>query len=89
VVWATVILEARSAALMEAADLIIPIRRGTITSGHLAGNLADLVAGVVHRGSDPRSFKDPRSFQSVGMAWEDLVVATAARPSRAGGPPGG
>ncbi|GAA5765260.1 delta(1)-pyrroline-2-carboxylate reductase [Streptosporangium roseum] len=69
---ATVVVEARSAALAEAGDLIIPLRNGTITIGHLAGNLGELVAGTVPRGPGPRLFK------SVGMAWEDLVVAAAA-----------
>lgn len=69
---ATVVVEARGAALAEAGDLIIPLRNGTITTGHLAGNLRELVAGLVPRGSGPRVFK------SVGMAWEDLVVAAAA-----------
>ncbi|YCK36793.1 ornithine cyclodeaminase family protein [Actinomadura sp. ATCC 39365] len=69
---ATVVVEARSAALEEAGDVIIPIRHGTITSGHLAGNLAELIAGRVVTGPGPRVFK------STGMAWEDLVVAAAA-----------
>ncbi|MFI6183323.1 ornithine cyclodeaminase family protein [Nonomuraea sp. NPDC051191] len=69
---ATVVVEARSAALEEAGDVIIPIRHGTITSGHLAGNLAELIAGGVVAGPGPRVFK------STGMAWEDLVVAAAA-----------
>ncbi|MEU9836055.1 ornithine cyclodeaminase family protein [Streptosporangium sp. NPDC048047] len=68
----TVVVEARRAALAEAGDLVIPLRNGTITSGHLAGNLADLVTGAVSPGPGPRVFK------SVGMAWEDLVVAGAA-----------
>ncbi|GAA3650821.1 ornithine cyclodeaminase [Nonomuraea antimicrobica] len=69
---ATVVVEARAAALAEAGDLVVPIRRGTITSRHLAGNLADLIAGRVVVGPGPRVFK------STGMAWEDLVVASAA-----------
>jgi ornithine cyclodeaminase/alanine dehydrogenase-like protein (mu-crystallin family) len=69
---ATVVVEARSAALREAGDVIIPIGHGTITTGHLAGNLAELIAGRVIAGSGPRVFK------STGMAWEDLVVAAAA-----------
>ncbi|MFI6736252.1 ornithine cyclodeaminase family protein [Nonomuraea sp. NPDC050451] len=68
---ATVVVEARAAALEEAGDLLIPIREGTINAGHLAGNLADLVAGRVVAGTGPRVFK------STGMAWEDLVVAAA------------
>ncbi|TMR91851.1 ornithine cyclodeaminase family protein [Nonomuraea basaltis] len=69
---ATVVVEARAAALEEAGDVIIPIRHGTITTGHLAGNLAELIAGEVVAGPGPRVFK------STGMAWEDLVVAAAA-----------
>ncbi|MEV0386124.1 ornithine cyclodeaminase family protein [Nonomuraea sp. NPDC050643] len=69
---ATVVVEARAAALEEAGDIIVPISQGTITTGHLAGNLADLVAGRVVAGPGPRVFK------STGMAWEDLVVAAAA-----------
>jgi ornithine cyclodeaminase len=69
---ATVVVEARSAALEEAGDVIIPISQGTIATGHLAGNLAELIAGGVVTGPGPRVFK------STGMAWEDLVVAAAA-----------
>ncbi|TDD13927.1 ornithine cyclodeaminase family protein [Nonomuraea diastatica] len=69
---ATVVVEARAAAMEEAGDLIVPIRQGTITTGHLAGNLADLIAGRVLTGPGPRV------FVGTGMAWEDLVVAAAA-----------
>ncbi|WP_433429682.1 ornithine cyclodeaminase family protein [Nonomuraea sp. CA-141351] len=69
---ATVVVESRAAALEEAGDVLIPINEGTIAAGHLAGNLADLVAGRVVAGAGPRVFK------STGMAWEDLVVAAAA-----------
>ncbi|MBN6055471.1 ornithine cyclodeaminase family protein [Nonomuraea sp. RK-328] len=68
----TVVVEARSSALVEAGDVIAPIRHGTITTGHLAGNLAELIAGRLTPGPGPRVFK------STGMAWEDLVVAAAA-----------
>ncbi|MEU8109327.1 ornithine cyclodeaminase family protein [Nonomuraea muscovyensis] len=69
---ATVVVEARSAALAEAGDVIVPIRHGTITTGHLAGNLAELISGRLEPGPGPRVFK------STGMAWEDLVVAATA-----------
>jgi ornithine cyclodeaminase len=60
-------VESRAAALREAGDLIIPgVQRVT-------GNLAELVTGQV-RAADDR----PRLFKSVGMAWQDLVVAVAA-----------
>jgi ornithine cyclodeaminase len=69
---ATVVVEARSAALAEAGDVMMPVRAGVIAPGHIAGNLAELVQGVV------RPHAGPRVFKSVGMAWEDLVVAAAA-----------
>ncbi|GAA2207963.1 ornithine cyclodeaminase family protein [Nonomuraea monospora] len=77
---ATVVVEARAAALEEAGDIVVPIRQGTITSHHLAGNLADLIAGRVVAGPGPRVFK------STGMAWEDLVVAAAAYEAAQQGP---
>ncbi|MFI6503437.1 ornithine cyclodeaminase family protein [Nonomuraea typhae] len=67
-----VVVESRASALVEAGDVIVPIRHGTITTGHLAGNLAELITGRVAAGPGPRLFK------STGMAWEDLVVAAAA-----------
>ncbi|MFG3438584.1 ornithine cyclodeaminase family protein [Nonomuraea sp. NPDC047897] len=69
---ATVVVEARSAALAEAGDVLVPISHGTIPTGHLAGNLAELIAGRLVPGPGPRVFK------STGMAWEDLVVAATA-----------
>ncbi|MDF5753728.1 hypothetical protein [Spongiactinospora sp. TRM90649] len=68
----TVVVEARSAALAEAGDLLIPLSAGMITDGHFAVNLAELVVGGVTPGHGPGVFK------SVGMAWEDLVMAAAA-----------
>ncbi|WP_248961414.1 ornithine cyclodeaminase family protein [Sphaerisporangium perillae] len=74
----TVVVESRSTALAEAGDLIMPIRSGLIGAGHLAGDLAELVNGAVEPGPGPRVFK------SVGMAWEDLVVAAAVHDAWAG-----
>jgi ornithine cyclodeaminase/alanine dehydrogenase-like protein (mu-crystallin family) len=62
-----VFVESRDAALREAGDLIIP---GLVRAPR---NIAELVAGGV-RPPEGR----PRLFKSVGMAWEDLVVAVAA-----------
>lgn len=62
-----VYVESRAAAAREAGDLIIPGAR------HVAGNIAELVAGQAPVPSDR-----PKLFKSVGMAWEDLVVAVAA-----------
>ncbi|MFH9725949.1 ornithine cyclodeaminase family protein [Streptomyces sp. NPDC017254] len=65
-------VEARSAALREAGDLLVPLSEGAIGADHIAGDLADLVTGC----REPSAGR-PRLFKSVGMAWEDLAVATA------------
>ncbi|MFB9436471.1 ornithine cyclodeaminase family protein [Streptomyces showdoensis] len=82
-----VYVESRTAALREAGDLLIPEAEGAIGPGHIAGTLADLVAGRAP--ADPAA---PRLFKSVGMAWEDLAVAVAvyeaARSEEDGGSAG-
>lgn len=73
----TVVVESRSAALREAGDLLVPIHAGELPASVVAGNLSELVLGQVW--VDPGR---PRFFKSVGMAWEDLVVAAAAYDQR-------
>ena len=63
---ATTVVEARSAALREAGDVI---QAGTVP----LATLDELVRGEVTVVPDR-----PRLFKSTGMAWEDLVVAAAA-----------
>ncbi|MDI3420383.1 ornithine cyclodeaminase family protein [Streptomyces luteolus] len=70
---ATVVVEARTAAMREAGDLLIPLGDGQIGADVVAGNLAELVNGSVE--TEPSR---PRLFKSVGMPWQDLVVAVAA-----------
>jgi ornithine cyclodeaminase/alanine dehydrogenase-like protein (mu-crystallin family) len=71
---ARVVVETREAALAEAGDLLIPISAGLITPDHVAADLAELVTGTVVR-RDP---SERTVFKSVGVAFEDLVVARAA-----------
>ena len=66
---ATVVVEARSAALREAGDVIQAIELGALAEDSLT-TLAELVTGAV---SVPG--ERPRLFKSTGMAWEDVVVA--------------
>jgi ornithine cyclodeaminase/alanine dehydrogenase-like protein (mu-crystallin family) len=66
-----VVVEARSAALREAGDVIQAIESGALDTDSLA-TLAELVAGSLSM-PDGR----PRLFKSTGMAWEDVVVAAA------------
>jgi ornithine cyclodeaminase/alanine dehydrogenase-like protein (mu-crystallin family) len=68
-----VVVETREVALAEAGELLIPIRDGIIDAGHVASDLAEMVRGAEIR----RSPEDVTVFKSVGMAFEDLVVARA------------
>ncbi len=71
VAGSTVIVEALSAALREAGDVIQAVQAGAVDPGELVC-LADVVSGR-HEILQDR----PRFFKSVGMAWEDLVLAAA------------
>ncbi|MDI2132054.1 ornithine cyclodeaminase family protein [Yinghuangia seranimata] len=66
------VVESRAAALREPGDILVPLGEGVLEATALAP-LADLVTGrLAAPGPGPRVFK------SVGMGWEDLVVAGAA-----------
>ena len=68
-----VVVETREVALAEAGELLIPIREGVIDAGHVVSDLAEMVRGAEIR----RSSEDVTVFKSVGMAFEDLIVARA------------
>ncbi|MFC4565741.1 ornithine cyclodeaminase family protein [Nocardiopsis mangrovi] len=72
VLRSTVVVEAVSAATREAGDIVQVIREGLLDPAALVP-LADLARGAALP-VDGR----PRLFKSVGMAWEDLVLAGAA-----------
>lgn len=69
-----VVVESREAALAEAGDLLIPIRAGMVGEDHVVADLSEVVHGARVR----RSPEDVTVFKSVGVAFEDLVVARAA-----------
>ncbi len=71
---ARVVVETREAALAEAGELAIPIGQGTFAQDHVVADLAEVVHGAVVRAT--RS--DVTVFKSVGLAFEDLIVARAA-----------
>ena len=73
VLRSTVIVETRETALREAGDIMIPIRDGECGPGVIAGELGELVRGLLQVPGDR-----PRLFKSTGEGWEDLVVAAAA-----------
>lgn len=66
-----VAVEARASALRESGNLL-GARSAEEWAERPLANLADLVAGRIDRSPDR-----PAVFSGVGMAWEDLVVATA------------
>lgn len=69
----SVFVESREAAMMEAGDLIIASSEGW--SGDLiAGDIEELAQGTAGR-HEPGEIT---VFKSVGVAWQDLVVAAAA-----------
>ena len=75
---ATVVVESRASALREAGDVIGAIEDGALR----AGDLVPLAALV--RGDARPAHGRPRLFKSTGMAWEDLVVASAVHARATG-----
>jgi len=69
-----VVVETREAALEEAGDLILAIGEGAIAAEDVVADLSEVVRGAEVRASD----EDVTVFKSVGVAFEDLVVARAA-----------
>ncbi|GAB2971124.1 ornithine cyclodeaminase family protein [Amycolatopsis acidiphila] len=68
----TVVVESRETALREAGDVVQAVSAGACEPGELLG-LAAVVRGEAKATPDA-----PRLFKSVGMAWEDLVIAARA-----------
>jgi ornithine cyclodeaminase/alanine dehydrogenase-like protein (mu-crystallin family) len=68
---ATVVVEDVATAMREAGDVAMAVSAGTVQADRLL-TVADIVTG--RAGVDAAR---PRVFKSVGMAWQDLVVAAA------------
>jgi ornithine cyclodeaminase/alanine dehydrogenase-like protein (mu-crystallin family) len=71
---ARVVVETREAAAAEAGDLALAMAEGAIGPDHVIADLAEVVAGAAVRTAP----EDVTLFKSVGVAFEDLVVARAA-----------
>jgi ornithine cyclodeaminase len=69
-----VAVEVREAAMAEAGDLVIAIREGAIGPDHVLADLSEVARGAPVRSSE----RDVTLFKSVGVAFEDLVLARAA-----------
>jgi len=72
---ARVVVDAYTAALAEAGDLLIPLGEGAIAREHVVAELAEVVAGTRRGRTSPAQIT---LFKSVGFALEDLAAATLA-----------
>jgi len=70
---ARIVVETRTSALTEAGDLVIPLANGSIDPTWIVGDLQELVRGELADRDDG----DLTLFKSVGVAFEDLIVAAA------------
>jgi ornithine cyclodeaminase/alanine dehydrogenase-like protein (mu-crystallin family) len=68
-----IVVETREAALAEAGDLLVPLAAGVIEPSAIVADLSEVVRGHPVRRSD----QDITVFKSVGVAFEDLVIAQA------------
>lgn len=68
---AYVAVEDRPTAMRDAGDIVMAISEGFMAENDIDADLRELVRGAA---VDTRS---PRVFKSVGMAWQDAVVANA------------
>ena len=68
---ATVVVEDVATALREAGDVVLAIADGALAAADLVP-MRDVVTGAVIVPADR-----PLVFKSVGMSWQDLVVAEA------------
>ncbi len=71
---ARVVVETREVAMAEAGDITIAIEEGAIGPDHVVADLAEVVRGTEVRPSEG----DVTVFKSVGVGFEDLIVARAA-----------
>jgi ornithine cyclodeaminase/alanine dehydrogenase-like protein (mu-crystallin family) len=68
------VVETREAALAEAEDILVLLESGEIDSSHIVADLPELVRGKTVRARPG----DVTIFKSVGIAYEDLVIARTA-----------
>jgi len=69
---AKIVVDSRSASLVEAGDLLTPIRDGVITEQSIHAELGEIAAGRKSGRSTPDEIT---VFKSVGIAVQDVVVA--------------
>lgn len=67
------VVDSRSASLAEAGDLVVALKEGLITEGHVHGEIGEVAAGRV---PGRESYEEVTLFKSVGVAVQDVAVAT-------------
>ena len=72
VLRARLFVDRRESALAESGDLLIPIQEGAVGEDHIAGELGDLLLGLL---PGRRSAEEITLFESLGLAVEDLAAA--------------
>jgi ornithine cyclodeaminase/alanine dehydrogenase-like protein (mu-crystallin family) len=75
VVRSRVFVDSRAAALVEAADLLEPMREGRITDGHIVAEIGEVFAGRHPGRTGPHEIT---LFKSLGQAAEDVAAARFA-----------
>jgi alanine dehydrogenase len=75
VLRARVVVDSRTAALVESGDLIQPIRAGLFTEEHVYAEIGEIVLG---RKKGRQSAQEITYFKSVGIAVQDAVAAQLA-----------
>lgn len=75
VIRSKIVCDSVDACLVEAGDLLIPMEKGALSGSDIHGGLADVISGrVPGRESD----EEITLFKSVGLAFQDAVVASRA-----------
>lgn len=69
---ARLFVDRRESALVEAGDLLIPLREGAVGEDHIAGELGEILVGRV---PGRRSPEEITLFESLGLAVEDMAAA--------------
>jgi len=72
---AYVVIDSRSAALVEAGDLIQPLNQGLISEQHINVEIGEIILGLEPGRSSPEQIT---FFKSVGVAVQDAVAAKLA-----------
>jgi ornithine cyclodeaminase len=72
---ARLFVDSRESALAEAGDLLLAIAEGAVGEDHIAGDLAELVAGRVAGRRAGHEDEEITLFESLGLGIEDLAAA--------------